>query len=97
MSRLSASFAGLLRTRQPVRAKDYAPKFCRTRRCTLRFGHDGNCTGAPTAVITPFHGRDGRRGVARVRYVPQRSPKATTAEQMAATRRNPRVRKGTRS
>lgn len=53
----------------------YKPKFCRTRGCSQRFGHDGGCDG-PTGVVVPFHGRTPPAHGTSVRYAPARSPKA---------------------
>jgi hypothetical protein len=54
--------------------KDYAPKFCRVRRCTLRFGHDDNCR-VPQRVAAPWHAKTPAAHGVTVYYRPRKSPR----------------------
>lgn len=40
----------------------HAPKFCRTRNCSLPFGHDGTHDGAPTPVAAAVVARSVAKG-----------------------------------
>lgn len=52
----------------------YAPKYCRTRRCALLFGHKDNCD-VPQRVAVPFKGKTPTAHGVSVYYRPSRSPR----------------------
>lgn len=59
-----------------ARPKDYKPKFCRTRRCTQRFGHDGRCDGPqPSQVQVPRRNINIARRLSAPRYTVRHSPR----------------------
>ena len=71
----------------------YKPKFCRTRRCTLPFDHEGAHDGAPTRIALPWPHAMAPRGRVTVYYRAHKSPKAArvpgVAERMASYRVRP--------